>query len=228
MNLSALADAEQYEPVVAGCLSDKQAKLLPARHLANGLVLFAELMLTHYDGIAEAFDTNNGVEVSFKLQLGGQKDELKLSYKPTGEVKDSASATVPDPLQEEIDFNKPRTPAAPAQPTPAATVVDVDSVPLGLPEPRLALPAPELTKTLQDARDRGIASAQKGQAFSVNPYLYQSPKWHAWADGWKSEAKDAEPESDDLEIGTREEEADDADVPMDLDENLSDAADEEE
>jgi len=226
MNLSALADAEQYEPVVAGCLSEKQAKLLPARHLANGLALFAELMLTHYDGIAEAFDTNNGVEVSLKLQLGGQKDELKLSYKPTGEVKDSASATVPDPNQEEFGFTKPKQPSPPPAPAPAATVVDVDSVPMGLPEPRLALPAPELTKTEQDARDRGIASAKKGEGFSVNPYLYQSPEWHAWADGWKSAANDAE-EADDLDIGKRDD-AEDADGPMDLDENLSDAADEEE
>ena len=41
LNLSALCDADQYEPVVAGCLTEKQAKSLPARHLANGLSLMA-------------------------------------------------------------------------------------------------------------------------------------------------------------------------------------------
>lgn len=218
MNLSALADADQYEPVVAGCLSEKQAKLLPARHLANGLALMAELILTHYDGIAEAFDTNNGVEVSLKLQLGGQKDEMKISYKPASEVKDSASATVPDPNQEEFGFTKrPQSspPAAPAAKAPA--VVDV----VALPEPRLALPAPELTKTQQDARDRGIASAKIGHGFSMNPYLYQSPEWHAWADGWRSVATDAEEAGDDdLDIGKREE--GDEDGPMDLREDLTD------
>lgn len=205
MNLSALADADQYEPVVAGCLSEKQAKLLPARHLANGLALFAELILTHYDGIAEAFDTNNGVEVSLKLQMGGQKDELKISYKPASEVKDTASASVPDPNQEEMEFVKPKPqPAAPA--AKSGPVVEAEV----LPAPMMALPAPELTKTEQDARDRGEAAARKGQAFSTNPYLYQSPEWLAWADGWRAEAKEARADDDD------------ADGPMDLREDLSD------
>ena len=138
MNLSALADADQYEPVVAGCLSEKQAKLLPARHLANALALMAELMLTHYDGIAEAFESNNGVEVSLKLQMGGPKDELKIAYKPASEVKDAASASVPDPNQEEMDFVGPKSPAA-----RTGQVVDVEA----LPGPRIGLPAPELAKT---------------------------------------------------------------------------------
>ena len=185
MNLSALADADQYEPVVAGCLSEKQAQLLPARHLANGLALMAELILTHYDGIAEAFDTNNGVEVALKLQLGGQKDELKISYKPASEVKDAASASVPDPNQAEMEFVKPKPSTPPAGTGP---IVEVEA----LPEPRLALPAPELTKTQQDARDRGVNAARKGQSLSTNPYLYQSPEWFAWAAGWKSGSTDAE------------------------------------
>lgn len=220
MNLSALADADQYEPVVAGCLSEKQAKLLPARHLANGLALFAELILTHYDGIAEAFDTNNGVEISLKLQLGGQKDEMKISYKPASEVKDSASATVPDPNQEEFGFTKRPQPTPPAGPAArAGQVVDIQA----LPEPMLGLPAPELTKTQQDARDRGIASARIGHAFSMNPYLYQSPDWHAWAAGWRSVATDAEEAGDDdLDIRARE------DGPMDLREDLNDRGGEEE
>lgn len=222
MNLSALADADQYEPVVAGCLSEKQAKLLPARHLANGLALMAELILTHYDGIAEAFDTNNGVEVSLKLQLGGQKDELRISYKPASEVKDAASATVPDPNQVEMDFAKPKPqPAAPAA-KGGPVVVDVEA----LPEPRLALPAPELTKTQQDARDRGVNSARKGEGFSMNPYLYQSPEWHAWADGWKSVATDAEEE--DAGSGEDAGAQEDEDGPMDLREDLNDRGDEEE
>jgi hypothetical protein len=221
MNLSALADADQYEPVVAGCLSEKQAKLLPARHLANGLALFAELILTHYDGIAEAFDTNNGVEISLKLQLGGQKDEMKISYKPASEVKDSASATVPDPNQEEFGFTKRPQPTPPTAPAArAGQVVEIQA----LPEPMLGLPAPELTTTQQDARDRGVNAARKGEHRSTNPYLYQSPEWHAWADGWKSAATDAE-ESDDLDIGKREE---DADGPMDLREDLNDRGGEEE
>jgi hypothetical protein len=220
MNLSALADADQYEPVVAGCLSDKQAKLLPARHLANGLALMAELILTHYDGIAEAFDTNNGVEISLKLQLGGQKDELKISYKPASEVKDAASAAVPDPNQEEMDFVKPKPKPKPATAS-GPSVVDVEA----LPAPALGLPAPERTKTEQDAWDRGQASAIKGEAFSANPYLFRSPEWHAWADGWRSEANEGEPEAGDgdLDIQPREEGG-----PMDLDENLSDHADSEE
>jgi hypothetical protein len=87
-----------------------------------------------------------------------------------------------------------------------------------LPEPRLALPAPELTKTQQDAWDRGVNAARKGQHRSTNPYLYQSPEWFAWADGWKSTSTDAEEgEADDLEIGKRDE-----DGPMDLREDLSD------
>ena len=210
LNLSALCDADQYEPVVAGCLTEKQAKSLPARHLANGLSLMAELILTHYDGIAEAFTTNNGVEVSLKLALGPQKDELKIAYKPASEVKDAAMATVPDPDQTEMDFVRPKPPVAPA--ATAAPVVDV----VALPEPALGLPAPEQTEEEREAHEKGRAAAIEGRAYSTNPYLYRSAQWRAWADGWRSEADEGDPEA-----------ADDA-GPMDLNENLTDHADEEE
>lgn len=220
LNLSALCDADQYEPVVAGCLTEKQARTLPPRHLANALSLMAELFLTHYDGIAHAFEKNNGAEVSLKLQLGPQKDELKLAYKPANEVKDSAMATVPDPDQTEMDFVKPKPPAAPTAP-----VMDVESVPAGLPEPALGLPAPERTEKEREAYEKGTAAALAGRSFSTNPYLYRTPEWHAWADGWRAEADEGDPEADDdLDIGTREE----ADGPMDLREDLTDHDDEEE
>ena len=210
LNLSALCDADQYESVVAGCLSEKQAKSLPARHLANGLALMAELMLTHYDGIAEAFTTNNGVEVSLKLVIGPQKDELKIAYKPASEVKDAAMATVPDPDQVEMDFVKPKPRATAA--TPAAPVVEIEA----LPAPALLLPAPEQSAEEREAYEKGTAAAIEGQAFSTNPYPYRSSEWRAWADGWRAEADEADPEA-----------SDDA-GPMDLNENLTDHADEEE
>ncbi|HEY1122244.1 MAG TPA: hypothetical protein VGE67_11620 [Haloferula sp.] len=210
LNLSALCDADQYEPVVAGCLTEKQAKSLPARHLANGLSLMAELMLTHYDGIAEAFTTNNGVEVSLKLAIGPQKDELKIAYKPTSEVKDAAMATVPDPDQVEMDFVKPRPPAAPAP--QVAPVVEIQA----LPAPALGLPAPEQSEEEREAYEKGAAAAIEGSAFSTNPYTYRSAQWRAWADGWRAEADEGDPEA-----------SDDA-GPMDLREDLTDHSDEEE
>lgn len=220
LNLSALCDADQYEPVVAGCLSDKQAKTLPPRHLANGMALFAELILTHYDGIAEAFDTNNGLEISMKLQFGPQKDELKFAYKPVSEVKDAAMATVPDPNQTEMDFAKPVRPAG-----PQGDVVDVEAVPAGLPAPALGLPVPERTESEREANEKGTAAALAGRSFSTNPYLYRTPEWHAWADGWRAEADEGDPEADDdLDIEAREE----ATGPMDLREDLTDHDDEEE
>ncbi|MCW1885596.1 hypothetical protein OKA04_12730 [Luteolibacter flavescens] len=179
LNLSALCDADQYEPVVAGCLTDKQSKALPPRHLANFLSLAAELFLTHYDGISHSFEINNGAEVSLKLQLGPQKDELRLSYKPANEVKDSAMATVPDPDQVEMDFAKPKPKPPESAPAPA-TVVDVAAVP----EPLLGLPAPEETEEEKQAYLDGREASANGRAFSTNPNLFKSAAWFAWVKGW--------------------------------------------
>ena len=229
LNLSAVCDADQYEPGIARCLSEKQAKALPARHLANGMSLFAELILTHYDGIAEAFGTNNGVELSFKLAMGPQKDELKISYKPVSEVKDAAIATLPDPDQEEMPFMKPRDRSPRAD--ESAHAVDVEVLPPGLPEPMMALPAPEPGIEEQDAYEAGRFAAAEGASSSLNPHSFQSAEWQAWARGWR-EQRDAElqeeqecpPEEDPVERA--EGPADEG--PLDLREDLTDCDDEEE
>ena len=217
LNLSAVCDADQYEPVIAGCLSEKQAKALPARHLANGMSLFAELILTHYDGIAEAFGTNNGVELSFKLAMGPQKDELKISYKPVSEVKDAAMATLPDPDQEEMPFMKPKASATAQHDT--AVAVDAEVLPARLPEPMMALPAPEPSAEEKDAYEAGRFAAAEGGSSSLNPYPFQSPEWQAWAKGWREE-RDAELHN--------EEESRAEEGPLDLREDLTDCGDEEE
>ena len=190
MNLSALCDAEQYEPIVAGCLSEKQAKALPARHLANGLSLMAELILTHYDGVAEAFTTNNGVELSLKLVIGPQKDELKFAYKPVSEVKDMALAMLPepeDPAQETMDFVKP---GGGAKKEPE--IVEAEVIP-ALPAPMAGLPAPERTPEEVDAYEEGRDAYAEGPAIGTNPYdsAKQPDLYRAWLDGWNDE-KEAE------------------------------------
>ena len=193
LNLSALCDADQYEPVVEGCLSEKQANILPPRHLANGLALMAELILTHYDGIAEAFDHNNGVEVSMKLQIGGQKDELKISYKPTSEVKDAAMAIVPDRNQAEMDFVKPSSDAK-----NEPEIVEAEVIPT-LPAPMEGLPAPALTEEEQEAYDAGYDAALSGESYSTNPHPYdesnRSHLWTQWAEGWKAGKAELEAEA---------------------------------
>ncbi|WP_193211433.1 hypothetical protein [Luteolibacter marinus] len=190
MNLSALCDAEQYEPIVAGCLSDKQAKALPARHLANGLSLMAELILTHYDGVAEAFTTNNGVELSLKLVIGPQKDELKFAYKPVSEVKDVAAAMLPepeDPAQETMDFVKPNG-GTKKEPE----IVEAEVIP-ALPAPMMALPAPEKGAGELEAYAEGREAYAEGPAIGTNPYdsAKQPELYRAWLEGWNDE-KEAE------------------------------------
>lgn len=158
-SISQLCDAESYIPTIVECLDEKQAKQLRPHHMANFMALAAELFLTNYEGIATAFERNNGLEVTFKAKLAQEKDHVEISFKPVDTYKDSASANLPDEDQSEFDFKRP---PMPKPTTEDPVVVDAEEVPLGLPAPVMALPEPNndgFTPTcmedLDDLNDRG-------------------------------------------------------------------------
>lgn len=100
-----LADSDSYLPFLKEAILPKLQKRMPADHTANILALMADLLITHYDSISEAYEANNGLDIQFKARLSPEKDDLTIQFKPVNEFKDSASMTVPDPNQDEFDFD---------------------------------------------------------------------------------------------------------------------------
>ncbi|MGE9268385.1 MAG: hypothetical protein ACQKBY_09835 [Verrucomicrobiales bacterium] len=101
-----LADPDSYRDAVEACMTEQEQKRLPAQHVANVMSLVAEMIFTHIDPISEAFEKNNGLEVTFKAKLAKERDTVAIQFKPVGDYKDSAIATVDDPEQETFDFKK--------------------------------------------------------------------------------------------------------------------------
>lgn len=183
--LKNICEPESFLPIVEQCVDPEQAKKLRPHHMANFMALAAELFLVHYDGIGTAFERNNGLEVTFKLKLAPEKDNVELAFKPVDVFKDSASAPLPveDPNQPDLFKNRPK---APKEKPP----VEVESVPLGLPEPVKALPAPELTDeekaAFDEARAAGYAARSAGSPLSANPHPFRSLIRAVWKEGWNA------------------------------------------
>lgn len=182
-----ICEPESYLPVVTECIDPAHAKRLRAHHMANFLALSAELFLINYDGIATAFERNNGLEISFKLKLAPEKDNVDISFKPVDVFKDSASATLPDEDQPELFKKESKSPVKkPAEEPP----IEVASVPLGLPAPVLGLPAPEATaeekSELEQAYDAGVAARAAGHPATANPYPMRSKLRKQWKQGFEA------------------------------------------
>lgn len=182
--LKNICEPESFLPIVEQCVDPGQAKKLRPHHMANFMALSAELFLIHYDGIGTAFERNNGLEVTFKLKLAAEKDNVELAFKPVDVFKDSASAPLPieDPNQPDLFKKKPEKPQAPE---PA---VEVESVPLGLPAPVMGLPAPELTDEekahIDNIREEGMDARAAGSPRNANPYPIKSTDRMLWSEGW--------------------------------------------
>jgi hypothetical protein len=182
--LKNICEPESFLPIVEQCVDPEQAKKLRPHHMANFMALAAELFLVHYDGIGTAFERNNGLEVTFKLKLAPEKDNVELAFKPVDVFKDSASAPLPmeDPNQPDLFKKKPEKSKAPE---PA---VEVESVPLGLPAPVMGLPAPELTDEekahIDNIREQGMDARAAGSPRNANPYPIKSTDRMLWSEGW--------------------------------------------
>ena len=139
--LTQVCDAENYLPIITACLDEAQTKKLKPRHMANFMALSAELFISNYAMIADAFERNNGLEIGFKAKLAQEKDNVEIQFKPVDMFKDSASAMLPDEDQAEFAFAKKSGNGIKAK---AAPVVDAVVVPMALPAPArvLQLPAP--------------------------------------------------------------------------------------
>ena len=138
---SRLSDPDSYLETLAAAMSDSDKKRMAPIHVANILALTADLTLSHMDGISEAFEKNNGLEITFKAKLAREKDNLTIQFKPVNEFKDSASASVPDPDQEEMDFRDAKS--AEGSDIPTHESDDVPMKAKGLPNPLKSLPSPE-------------------------------------------------------------------------------------
>lgn len=184
--LKNICEPESFLPIVEQCVDPYQAKKLRPHHMANFMALAAELFLVHYDGIGTAFERNNGLEVTFKLKLAPEKDNVELAFKPVDVFKDSASAPLPieDPNQPEL-FKKKPDKASDEKPP-----VEVESVPLGLPAPVMGLPAPALTDeekaVFDEARAAGFAARSAGSPLSANPHPFRSMIRAVWKEGWNA------------------------------------------
>lgn len=99
-----ITDPDNYTSIVDQCLDDKVKEVLPSGHIANALALTADLMLTNAEGIAKAYDRQNGLELKFSIKLAQEKTNTAIQFKPLPDFKDSASANLDDPNQESFDF----------------------------------------------------------------------------------------------------------------------------
>ena len=204
--LKNICEPESFLPIVEQCVDPVQAKKLRPHHMANFMALAAELFLIHYDGIGTAFERNNGLEVTFKLKLSPEKDNVELQFKPVDVFKDSASAPLPieDPNQPELFKKKPESS------TTTEPAVEVESVPLGLPSPVMGLPAPALTDEekahIDKIRQQGMDARAAGSPRNANPYPIKSIDRMLWSEGWEGksagvvEAEIVNQDDDDLDI----------------------------
>lgn len=199
--LTQVCDAENYLPIITACLDEAQVKKLKPRHMANFMALSAELFISNYAMIADAFERNNGLEIGFKAKLAQEKDNVEIQFKPVDVFKDSASANLPDEDQEEFPFVKKPSAAAAATKAP---VVDAEVLALPAPATVLGLPfpidgdeeeIPYQEKPKQRTPDEE-AAYQEGRAefdpdsvvYDFNPYDEADeaglPLHEAYRDGW--------------------------------------------
>lgn len=190
-----LCDPESFLPVITECLNEEQRKVMRPEHMANFLALSAELFLTNFDGIAAAFEKQNGLELNFKAKLAQEKDTVDISYKPVEVYKDSASLNLPDPDQETMPFmKKGNSSAPPAEPEPVVVEAEILELPAPLPEV-LSLPSPQRTEGEQDAYSEGQAAAASGIHIEDNPYaqaLNEEAEAYreAWNDGYRDQQRE--------------------------------------
>lgn len=134
---SNLADPETYLETIAECMSEDEKNSLSPHHIANVMALSAELMLTYAGSIGRSLEDQIELDVTLEAKLAKVKDTVQIQFKRSADLKDSASAEVPDPNQAEMDFKDGAGKTAPAaceQPAP--------ETPMGLPAPMKGLPAP--------------------------------------------------------------------------------------
>ena len=189
--LTQVCDAENYLPIIAACLDDAQSKKLKPRHMANFMALSAELFISNYSMIAEAFERNNGLEIGFKARLAQEKDNVEIQFKPQDVFKDSASAPLPDEDQEEFPFVKKSAPVSPA-PGP---VVEAEVLALPAPGEVLALPAPADETVRSEEEQTAFNEGRECfdpdcDCYDLNPYDETTPDGvplhQAYADGWSA------------------------------------------
>lgn len=193
--LKNICEPESFLPIVEQCVDPEHAKKLRPHHMANFMALAAELFLIHYDGIGTAFERNNGLEVTFKLKLAPEKDNVELAFKPVDVFKDSASAPLPieDPDQPDLFKKKPEK--------ETGSVVEVESVSL-LPSPATGLPAPiveaeivEQTRSEEEekAYQEGLSDFAEGDnQTDFNPYIADDEPalYAAFHQGWMDKRKE--------------------------------------
>ena len=86
-------------------MSEANQKKMVPHHGANILALVAENFFTNIDAICDAFaEGGDSLDITFKAVLSSYKDEVKIQFKPVAEIKDSATAMVPDIDPEQPEF----------------------------------------------------------------------------------------------------------------------------
>lgn len=140
-----LADPESYVETIAAAMNERDRKRIAPIHVANVMALTADLVLSHIDAIGEAFELNNGLEITLKAKLAREKDTLNIQFKPVGDFKDSASANVPDPDQVEMDFQ------AKSEKSNQAEEEKETGGLVCLPEPSRGLPEPIEAEVIEDS-----------------------------------------------------------------------------
>lgn len=187
--LSQICDADNYLPIIVGCLTPEQSLLLKPRHMANFMSLAAELFISNYSMIGTAFERNNGLEIGFKAKLAAEKDNVEISFKPVDVFKDSASANLPDEDQAEFPFAQKNGNGS----KPAGPVVEAEILQLGNSPDVLQLPAPKAARTAdeQAAYEEGREEYDElTAAIDANPYYEDSGeegKRAAYFEGWQDE-----------------------------------------
>jgi hypothetical protein len=132
-----VCDAESYVAILKASLTEDQLKNHRPIHLANILALTAELYLTYYDAIGNAFEAGQELAIALNCKIGASKDTVEIAWLPVAKFKDSASATVEDDSQPDLgDLKKEAKGRAPAPSKalrlankPPVVVVDDDDAP---------------------------------------------------------------------------------------------------
>ena len=137
-----LADPETYLEIISDCMGEQEKEDLSPHHVANVMALSAELMLTYAGPIGRSFQDQGELDITLKAKLGSIKDTVQIQFKRAAELKDSASAEVPDPNQTEMDFKAGESPQETPDESSSSEEID-DTEAKGLPAPLRALPSPD-------------------------------------------------------------------------------------
>lgn len=161
-----VCDAESYVAILKSSLTEEQLKNHRPIHLANILALTAELYLTYYDAIGEAFETGQELAITLNCKIGASKDTIEIAWLPVAKFKDSASATVEDDSQPDLgDIKNEAKGRAPMTPKPA----------------RIALAPPVVVEVEATLTDDGIEEfVMKLEQLDPEDVAEEISKFHEW------------------------------------------------